>query len=286
MIINNKNFFPILLYVLFTIVSCSGGEMDNISIADASISDVTGEAWKKLETRNIYFGHKSVGYNIIEGIEIILQENKTINLNISKAQVMDRNTKGIFLHSPIGQNRFPQTKMDAFKENLEKNENRGLDFAFMKFCYLDVNPDTNSEEFFESYRRAMNEIKMKYPELKLVYVTIPLKTVKPIGFMNNVKEMVKSVLGRGSVAQEKISNYKRLKINNMIRAEYGKAGLLFDLAMLESTKENGEQNTFDYNGEKVEALNPAYSIDGGHLNEKGKKYIAEKLLIFLAQNSN
>ena len=57
---------------------------------------------------------------------------------------------------------------------------------------------------------------------------------------------------------------------------------LFDLAMVESTYEDGSRYTFSANGHTYYALVPEYTKDGGHLNELGQKVAAEQLLIFLA----
>jgi lysophospholipase L1-like esterase len=77
-------------------------------------------------------------------------------------------------------------------------------------------------------------------------------------------------------------NANRTRFNDMLRAEYGGKDPIFDIAKLESTA-GGSRNVFEYDGQKVEALVPAYTNDGGHLSDEGKRWIAEQLLIFLAE---
>jgi hypothetical protein len=57
---------------------------------------------------------------------------------------------------------------------------------------------------------------------------------------------------------------------------------VFDLAMVESTYSNGSRQKFRYKGKTYHALIPEYSHDGRHLNENGRKIVAEQLLILLA----
>ncbi len=40
-----------------------------------SIKGVPAETWQKLSQKKIYFGHQSVGNNIIDGIKDIMKEN-------------------------------------------------------------------------------------------------------------------------------------------------------------------------------------------------------------------
>ena len=43
-----------------------------------------------------------------------------------------------------------------------------------------------------------------------------------------------------------------------------------------------KNETFEKDGRTYYALAPLYTNDGGHLNETGRKVVAEKLLYFLA----
>ena len=49
---------------------------DTTRIMLPSIDNVPQEYWVKLAEKKIFFGHKSVGYNVIDGIEDILNEYK------------------------------------------------------------------------------------------------------------------------------------------------------------------------------------------------------------------
>jgi hypothetical protein len=71
----------------------------------------------------------------------------------------------------------------------------------------------------------------------------------------------------------------------MLRKEYTGKEPIFDLAALESTNPDGTRLSFTQNGKTAYALVPTYTTDGGHLNEQGRKLVAEQLLIFLASLS-
>ena len=70
--------------------------------------------------------------------------------------------------------------------------------------------------------------------------------------------------------------------NDLLREELGKEELLFDLALIEATFPDGTRNVHQKDGQSFHALVPEYTYDGGHLNEKGRRIVAEQLLIFLA----
>ena len=77
-------------------------------------------------------------------------------------------------------------------------------------------------------------------------------------------------------------NIKRSEFNDRLREEYGTKEFLFDLATLESTYPDGSKAIFKDSGKTYYHMVPDYTDDGGHLNERGRKIIAENLLIFLA----
>jgi len=51
---------------------------DTNKISLPSIDDVPKEYWAKLAEKKIFFGHKSVGYNIIDGIADVMSERDYI----------------------------------------------------------------------------------------------------------------------------------------------------------------------------------------------------------------
>jgi len=69
----------------------------------------------------------------------------------------------------------------------------------------------------------------------------------------------------------------------MLRKEYEGKEPLFDIAKFESTLPDGSRTSFSENGKIYYCLASNYTTDGGHLNDLGKKVVAEQLLLFLSK---
>ena len=67
-----------------------------------------------------------------------------------------------------------------------------------------------------------------------------------------------------------------MEFNNLLRKQY--ANRLFDLALFESTTEEGNKIISKNGGTDHQILSKHYTSDGGHLNIHGSKVIADKLL--------
>jgi len=73
------------------------------------------------------------------------------------------------------------------------------------------------------------------------------------------------------------------RIQRSARAEYAGREPLFDLAAIQSARPGGGRMVFESNGKEYLALAPELTSDGGHLNEQGKRVVAEALLAELAR---
>lgn len=258
------------------IISCSGGTMDTTNkVSFPSIKDVPAEAWQKLAQKKIYFGHQSVGYNIIDGIKDVMQQNPQIKLNIVETINPADFDSPLFAHSPVGQNRNPKSKCDVFTAFMNAGIGGKTDFAFLKFCYVDILHGTDVSKVFETYKSTIVTLQSKYPKLILVHLTTPLTTIQ-----TGLKASIKNFLGRPIGGYD--DNVKREQFNALLRKEYSGKEPIFDLAGIESTSQDGSRVTFEKDGKAYPALAPAYTNDGGHLNELGRKVVAEQFLIFLA----
>jgi len=228
---------------------------------------------EKLSQRTIFFGHQSVGFNILEGVTEILGEHKNIKLDIVESKDFGSATR--FYHSRVGQNGDPVSKIQDFTSMIDGGIGKQADIAFFKLCYVDFRSSTDAEAVFQIYRQSMEKLQQSYPDVRFVHVTTPL-TIREKG----IKTIIKGIIGRARWGYE--DNQTREIFNQLIRKEYGQAGLVFDLARLESTLPDGSRLEYEHGGEEYYALVPAYSSDGGHLNEIGRRYIAGNLLNFLA----
>jgi hypothetical protein len=56
--------------------------MSQEKISFPSIKNVPESQWEELSKKRIYFGHQSVGVNIVDGIKDVLRENPQIKLRV------------------------------------------------------------------------------------------------------------------------------------------------------------------------------------------------------------
>ncbi len=271
---NQKRILLLLAALVF--FSCSGGEMENTQNTFKKISDVPDEYLNALSRKQIFFGHQSVGYNIVEGIENVMENKTRIKLNVSQDKRIENISEGAFLHSEVGQNKNPMSKIDAFEKILDSGLGKKVDIAFLKFCYVDISADTDIKEVLKMYSESIDRLEKRYPEITFVHFTVPLTAI-PSGF----KVWVKKILGKAD-SKDLEANIKRNEYNSLLLEKYKGKDPVFDLAGIESTNQNGSRQTFIKDNNTYFSLVPEYTYDGGHFNETGKKVVGEQLLIFLA----
>lgn len=237
---------------------------------------VTDAQLASLARRRIYFGHQSVGYNVMDGVEELLVGHPKAGLKVVGLASGAAASQGPgFFHAANGTNEQPLTKIDGFAKGMAATMGGAADIAFYKFCYIDFGPDTEVTSLFERYKRSAQELRQQYPRTVFVHVTTPLTTVE-----SGPKASLRKLLGRPDRLVQ--DNERRERFNALMRTEYGKDHL-FDLAAIESTREDGRRRSVDANGHEVSALWDDYASDGRHLNERGRQWVAANLLEFLAR---
>ena len=247
--------------------------MTSAQSAPAKIESPPKAVWRAVAQQKIYFGHMSVGFNILDGVRDLMQ-GSGFELKILETSDPAEFGKPVFAHSPIGKNGYPLSKIDQFRAILESGVGDKADIAFFKFCYVDIHGGTDVPALIRAYDEAIQALQTRFPKLTIAVVTAPLTAV-PTGFKTSVKKL----LGQGE--PDKAANIKREEFNTHLREKYGK--LVFDLAALESTLPNGERTTFVEGDKTYYALDPSYTDDGGHLYGTGSKFVAAGLLRFLAE---
>ena len=265
----------ILLLTLFlplTPIACDGGEVENKNTHYHKISDVPDHIWKKLSGKTIYFGHQSVGYNIIDGVETILTEHSQIKMDIKEAYDPDDFRQGTLVHSRIGYNTDPKSKIDMFAFVAKSGGAMKSDIMILKLCYVDINSKTDVMALFEDYKETFKQLKTNYPNTIFIHMTTPLTALQ-----DGPKAWIKKIMGRPLGGT--FENKNRHEYNEMIRKTYLGQEPVFDLASIESTFPDGSRATFELNGTTYYCLVSEYTNDGGHLNETGRKLVAEKLMV-------
>lgn len=243
----------------------------------ATLGDVTSAEWDRLAGRRIFFGHQSVGDNLMEGVARIVATEPRIRLRVEKSDRPTFADGPALVHALIGRNYEPESKSAAFLDALSGEDTP--DVALYKLCYVDIGPTTDPDALFADYVRTVERAQSLHPALTIVHVTVPLMTARPA---TGVKGFARRVLGRGP-SPEIDNNVKRNRYNALLRARYAGRAPVFDLARIESTHPDGSRSYFLRGADTVYTLAPELTTDGGHLNELGQRLAAEGFLALLAR---
>ncbi len=253
-------------------VACGGtARRDMTAERLPSLRDVTPAQWQALASRRIFFGHQSVGKNIMAGVAELLNENPQIHLRVVETADPDSMREAGFYHARIGQNGDPALKTQQF---VRAAEQLGGGVALLKYCYVDVDRRTDPARLFEQYRRAIDTLRARHPDLTIVHVTMPLTDAE------NWKGLLVAKL-RGRTTARSL-NAIRNRYNTLLRAAYPRDPI-FDVARIESTHADGTRNFFTSGRDTVYYLAPELTSDGDHPNEAASRTAAEQLLVLLAR---
>jgi hypothetical protein len=267
----------IILFVLL-LTGCNEESTMTEKVSLLSLSDIPVSTWEKLSRKNIYFGHQSVGDNIIDGIDEVMEGSDVIKLNIKNINDVQKPDITVFAHSDIGKNGDIDSKLNDFSKNIREGFGSKADLAFLKLCFWDVRRNTNIDEVFNNDKKTVSSLKKEYPNITFIHFTVPLMSHSN-GIVAKIKRIIKTDNGD-------LDNIKRNELNRLIVSEYMGKEPLFDLALIESTLPDGRRMTFSKDGKDYCYLPDEYTNDGGHLNKQARRYVAVQLLIELAQVAN
>lgn len=213
----------------------------------------------------IFFGHQSVGDNLLAGVKAAAPTLKVVETR----DAVDG--PGLY-HAKVGKNEAPLTKLEDFERIVEVLGPK-LDVALVKLCYIDFSATTDSNALFAAYEGTLERLEKKFPQVTFVRVTAPLTTVQ-----GGAKGLLKRALGKPLAGQAE--NAKRHAFNQMLRAAAAKSGKkLFDVAKLESERSDGTAE-LDSNG--TPALVPGYTEDGSHLDSAAQKRLGKAFYDYLS----
>lgn len=268
----------IVLGILYSIIAHSTSSQPKYN----SIIDVPQSTWDKLAAKKIYFGHYSVGRNMLEGLTMVLQEHPNIKLKIQQSKNVGHSINNpALVEGPVGKNFYPYEKLEGFKSKIETGYGQTADIAFFKFCFVDFNPETDINALFDSYKTTLEDLQKQYPDTTFAAITTPLTCYAPglTGIEKRAKDLIKKIIGKFNEYDHSSANI----FNALLTKHYAEKIPIFDLAKFESTKPDGSRVSRHINGQQRFELFPEYTTDGGHLNQLGMKIIAERFLLFLAE---
>ncbi len=230
-----------------------------------------------VDRTRVFFGHQSVGENILGGVEVIYSRQGLIAPPIEEKGARPGPAGGFISHAYIGANEQPRLKIDDFARILRSGLGARVDVALMKFCFLDISTRTDVDALFTHYRDTIAELQRDYPAISFVHVTVPLTTD------SGIKNRVKIMFG-GSDRYGQGENVARHRYNELLRQHYGE-DRVFDLAAIESTTPDGGRREFRYRDQPYYALHTGYASDLGHLNAEGSEIAASAFLRAVANAS-
>ena len=236
------------------------------SVVDDSASRAVPTQLQAVAERRIFFGHMSVGKNILSGMEQVYASHQVApppTMQITPGDAPTLTSGGVLVEALIGENRHPVRKLANFETSLRAGLAEQVDIAALKFCYIDIRWNSDVEALFATYRDTLAKLEADYPKVQFVHMTVPL-TTGPYGIRDHLKVMV----GRND-------NVARERYNALMRDTYG-PDQLFDLATLEATEPDGVVRERELFG--------GYSSDGAHLNAAGSARIAAEFVGFLADD--
>lgn len=222
----------------------------------------------------IYFGHQSVGGNVIQGLQDIQAgaDRPKITL-LEMGETTPELPAAFLLHSRVGENSKPDSKCDDFKRHVDALNGR-IGYALLKFCYIDIDENSDVDTIFGYYRRTLDDLKARHPDITFVHVTAPLRHTA-----GGPGVWIREAMGRPN--RSKLANIKRNEFNERLRSTYA-GDPIFDIAASESTYTDGRRDSFVKDGKTYYSLIGAYTHDGGHLNETGRRHVAADMVHTLA----
>jgi hypothetical protein len=234
-----------------------------------------GTALEQVSNMKIYFGHQSVGYDMLKGLEA-WEEETGVRIQKVESRDLGSKTDASLLHFRVGENKAPLKKIDDFVQMVDQIPKDEASVAFFKFCYIDFPKDADVDALFKVYKQKMLELKAQSGNCRIVLCTVPVTTLQ-----KGPKALAKKVLGKD--LNHSRENIRRNMFSDRIRTELGDDFPVFDLARVESTLPDGSTETFKYKGNYHPRLPEQYTRDQGHLNDFGAKIVSYNLIAFLSE---
>jgi hypothetical protein len=261
----------LIILIFFVLSDKSSSDQKNSSF---TINDFQKSKLEKLSKKRIYYGHRSIGNNIITGIRDLMKENSQIKFNIIKPGDRVNHKEGFFMHSMISQNASPKSIADDYEKLMSEVSGEYFDIVFIR--YTPFYDKSDLKDIFADYKETLRLLKNKYPKTIFVHGTFPLNRSK-----TSWKTWIKKIFGKKDIWEYE-QNIKVNEFNKLLRKEYYAKEPFFDIAKFQSTYPNGKRSTFTKDGKTYFHTVSDYTYDGVHLNERGRKIVAEQLLMLFA----
>ena len=212
--------------------------------AIAAFDQLTAADRARLASLRVFWGHQSVGRELMGGAGRLGYAFQTV----SSAADYPRVTRGEAL---VADNRDPARKVRSFRTLvLDQGIGGAVQVAAFKFCWIDFNTDTDLDAIERQYADAVTEARRRFPGLRILHVTPPLTSDEPR------------------------ENRIRMAFGQRLRQRYAQTDVVFDLAEVQSTRDDGGRCVRDNSA----VLCDAYRSDEGHFNDGGADRAAKAFL--------
>ncbi|ALN15884.1 hypothetical protein [Acidipropionibacterium acidipropionici] len=238
----------------------------NTAAGDDELADFSG--------RRIFFGHQSVGANIIDGLKAAYSGREGSGLDVVETRTDPGRSGGYLAHAAMGVNGDPLGKLADFEKVLAGSMGGAVDLAVLKLCYIDVTADTDVDALFRAYSQTMTRLEAAHPGVTFIYTTVPLTTDR------TWKQTVKSWIGRDEQTGPD-DNAARQRYNRLVRERYGDSDRLFDIAAVQATMDSSPTSR-TRDGSTYYVLHDRLAADPGHLNALGSRVAAARLVHLVA----
>lgn len=266
-----------LLFLAITAAAVSSCARQPREEKPVSMDQVRADLLTMAESR-VFFGHHSVGNNILKGIRT-LADRAGVPLRIEEVAIGHPAPQGPGLfHAKVGENLDPDAKIAGFAQALGAANEAPYDVATFKFCYVDLDEgskERSPDKLFTRYSSEMSAIETAHPGVSILHATMPLMAEPP-----GRKTRLKRLLGLSTVTDA--ANLDRGEFNQRVRDRYAGDKLL-DVARFEATRPDGTVAGFPVGGREVEMLVLDYTSDGGHLNALGQERVAADFIHSIAE---
>jgi len=210
----------------------------------AAFDALSAEAKDALARRRLFWGHQSVGDNLIDGAGSLGYGWN----GVWGGSDYDGTTWG---HGYVEDNGDPWRKIRSFGSFVrDAGIGARVDAAGFKFCWIDFEPDTDVEALLDAYDAALADLAGDYPALRFLHVTTPL------------------------TSDDAARNAVRWRYGRSLIDAHAGTGVVLDLAAIESTDSNGQACTLG----GVRRLCDEWRDDEGHLNAAGRSHAAKAFL--------
>jgi hypothetical protein len=231
---------------------------------------LTRAEWDATAKRSVFFGHQSVGENMLDGLRRISEFEHWPALRVVELSGEESIEGPMLAHAKIGQNGDPQSKVRGFQQAMDAGIGRRVDIALMKYCFWDVRRETNVEAVFSDYRKTMDDLARRYPNVIFVHTTVPL-VAADVDWRARIRRLL------GMSTSTDADNAVRETLNRKIRETYGASQVLLDIAKAES--ESGRASNPPQLAEEL-------SSDGAHLNDTGRRRVGAAFVKALSAASS